>query len=116
MGSVMQKISGLFLICHCIPVRFDLSGEMHFLFLRSRLLASQIQQDMWKAVQDLRGFLPVIEIKKGTDDLSVLAGGQLNYPLHLGLVEVRLRQPFHDPQMRTRWLKFSTKKAKVLGC
>ena len=67
-------------------------------------------------MQNLCRFLPAIEIKKGTDYLSVLAGGQLNYPLHLGPVEVRLRQLLHDLQMRTRRLQFSTIKAEVVGC
>ena len=116
MGWGMQKISGAFLICHYISVRFDLSVETHFLYLRFRLLASQIREDMWKAIQNLCGFLPAIEIKKGTDDLSVLAGGRLNCPVHITLVEVRLRKLLHDPQMRTRSLQFSTIKVEVVGC
>ena len=71
---------------------------------------------MWKVLQNLRGFLPTFEIKKGTGDLSFLAGGQLTCPVHLGPVEVRLPELLHDPQMRTRSLQFSTIKAEVLGC
>ena len=67
-------------------------------------------------MQNLRGFLPTIEIKRGTGDLSFLAGGQLTCPVHLGPVEVRLLELLHDPQMRTRSLQFSTIKAEVLGC
>ena len=112
----MQKISGVFLICHCIPVRFDFSVEEHFLFLCFRLLASQIRQEMWKIMQNLRRFLPIIEIKKGTDDLSFLERGQLNCPVHLGTVEVHLRELLHYPKMPTRSLQFSTIKAEVVGC
>ena len=112
----MQKISGVFLICHCILVRFDVSVEEHFLFIRFRLLASQIRQEIWKIMQNLHGFLPGIEIKKGTDDLSFLAEVQLNCPVHLGPVEVHLCELSHYPQMPTRSLQFSTIKAEVVGC
>ena len=116
MGWGMQKISGAFLICHYIPVRFDLSVETHFLFLSFRLLASQIREDMQKAMQSLRGFLSAIEIKKGTDDLSALAGGRLNCPVHLAPVEVCLHELLHGPQIRARSPQFSTIKAEVVGC
>ena len=67
-------------------------------------------------MQKVRGFLSGIQIKKGTDDLSFLAVGQLNCPVHLGPVEVHLRELSHFPQMPTRSLQFSTIKAEVVGC
>ena len=116
MGWVMQKTSGTFLICRRIPISFCFCVETHVPFLRLGLLASQIRQDMWKAMQNPRGFLSAVKIKKGTDDLYVLVGGQLNCPVHLGSVEMRLREPLNYPQMRTWWLQFAAIKAEAVGC
>ena len=116
MGCVMQKTSGNFLICRRISVRFGLSVETRFPFLRLGLLAYQIRQGMWRALQILCGLLPAVDIKKRTNDLSLLAVGQFNYPVHLGSGEVRLRELLCDPQMQTRWLKFATIKAEAVGC
>ena len=116
MGCVMQKTSGTFLICRRISVRFYLSVVTRFPFLRLGLLAYQIRQGMWRAVQILCGLLAAVDIKKGTDDLFLLGAGQLNYSVHLGSGEVRLLELLYDPQMRTRWLQFATIKAEAVGC
>ena len=116
MAWAVQKVSGMFLICQRIPVRFDACAETRFPFLRICLLVGQIRQGMWRASQNSRGFFSAFAIKKGTDHLTLWVRVQLNYHEHLGPVEVRLRELLHKSQMRTPWLQFGVIKAEVLGC
>ena len=96
MGWVMQKTLFTFLICRRTPVRFGFCVEMRFPFFGMGLLARQILQGRWRALQNLRGFLPAFEIKKGTYHLSLWAGGQLNYLMRLVSAKVRLRELLHE--------------------
>ena len=116
MGWVMRKTSGMFLVRLRILVRFDLCVEARFPYVGMRLLSRQIRQGMWREFQNQRGFLPVFEIKKGSGDLPLLVGGQLNCFVHLGSAEVRLRELLHELQMRTRWLQFAAIKAELVRC
>ena len=72
---VTQNASETVLIRRQTPVRFDLCVEEQFLFCQMNRVAHQIRHDMWGTSQNLCGFLPVIEIKIDTDDLSVREGG-----------------------------------------
>ena len=71
---VTQNASETVLIRRQTPVRFDLCAEARFPFFQMNRVAHQIRQDMWESLQNLRGFLPVVEIRIDTDDLSVREG------------------------------------------
>ena len=116
MGWVMQKTLFTFLICRRTPVRFGFCVEMRFPFFGMGLLARQILQGRWRALQNLRGFLPAFEINKRTDQLSLWAGEQFNYLVHLGSARVRLHELLPACQMRTPWLQLGVNKAEVLRC
>ena len=109
MGWVMQKASGMFLICRCVLLRFDLCVETFSPFLGMVLLTRKLRQGIWRAPQNLRGFLPAFEINKRTDHLSLWAGGQLNYLVRLVSAKVRLRELLHEPRvynlarLKQRW-------------
>ena len=71
---VTQNASETVLIRRQTPVRFDHCVETRFPFCQMNRVAHQIRQDMWGTLQNLRGFLPVVEIRIDTDDLSVREG------------------------------------------
>ena len=116
MGWVMQKTSSMFLIFRRVLVRFYLCIETFSPFLGMGLVTRELWQGIWCAPQNLRGFLPAFEINKRTDQLSLWAGEQFNYLVHLGSAKVRLHELLPACQMRTPWLQLGVNKAEVLRC
>lgn len=84
--------------------RFDVEASARFPDANRRRLASQIRQDMWRRLQRLRGFRPVVEITRDAHGLAVRAGGAID-----GRVPPAARAALHDllsdPGLRARWLR-----------
>ena len=51
-----------FTVARRLPARFDISRELLMPLMSAPRLAHQIRQDMWRKLQSIRGFLPVVEI------------------------------------------------------
>lgn len=89
-----------------IPVRFDVA--VCTVLPRANLLrlAHQIRQDMWRALQRVRGFSPVVEICAFEEEAHVRAGGRV-----LGAVSPatgpRIADILEDTANRARWLRFA---------
>lgn len=58
-----------------LPPRFDISACAKFPLLRKSRLAHQVRQDVWRALQGVRGFSPVIRIDTFSDHMVLTAGG-----------------------------------------
>ena len=106
MGWITQKTSERVLVCRRLPARFDLSVEAYFPLCRMGRLAHQIRQDMWRAMQRVRGFSPVVEIRSFEEEVHVRAGGRV-----LGAVSPatgpRIADILEDTANRARWLRFA---------
>ena len=61
-----------------LPARFDVSSTAHFPAVQPLPLASQIRQDLWRMLQSLRGFSPVVQVVPDGEGLRVEAGGQVH--------------------------------------
>ena len=68
-----------------LPARFDLCVETTLPLMSRRKLALQIRQDMWRVLQNLRGFLPAVSVTRLGDGVQVRAGGQFTCPVHISL-------------------------------
>ena len=79
-------------------------------------LAHQIRQDMWRALQNLRGFMPIVEVTRARDHLIVHAGRQLNCVAHIAFANERLCALLTDQDLRARWLRFAALKAEKKAC
>lgn len=87
-----------------LPVRWDVSASAPFPRLHKRRLAEQVRQDMWRMLQDLRGFSPVVQVAGSGEDLTVTAGGAvLARVFPKTRVEARLVELLTDPARRARW-------------
>ncbi len=115
-GRSSKKALDMLLIFRRTPVRFDLCVGARCLSCRMNYVGHQIRQDIWRALQNLRRFLPVVEIGIVTDNLSLRAGGQLTFLVNLVSAEERPCTPLHDSQIRTRCLHFAAIKAEVVRC
>lgn len=87
-----------------VPPRFDLSAARRFPPLRRRALAHEIRKDVWRALRDLRGFTPVVEVSRLTDGLFVRAGGACAAALP-AIAAVRLAAVLDCPARRARWVR-----------
>lgn len=86
-----------------LPVRFDLVAEADFAPGRRLRLASQIRQDMWRKLQGLRGFSPVVEVTQTEIGLHVRAGGALPKGPNPAYAVSQLETLLADPALRARW-------------
>lgn len=88
------------------PPRLDVVATGDFPPVRRGRLARQIRQDLWRMLQGLRGFSPVIEVDATACGLRVRAGGRLVAPAPSG-VESRIKDLLDSPGHRARWLTWA---------
>ena len=90
-----------------LPVRLDVFAET-LLPSGSRLrLAQQVRQDMWRRLQGLRGFLPVVCVTQEGDMCRVVAGGRVDGRFPKSQTEKAISDMLTDPQLRARWSAFA---------
>nr|WP_043768801.1 hypothetical protein [Roseivivax isoporae] len=89
------------------PPRFDVSATARLPHANLHRLARAVRQDLWRKLQGLRGFSPVVEIERQGDDLSIRAGGRLHDRQFPPDVEERIRDLLHSADARARWLSWA---------
>ncbi|MCV6585187.1 MAG: hypothetical protein OIF47_06605 [Marinibacterium sp.] len=72
-------------------------------------LAHQIRQDLWRALQRLRGYSPVVRIELFDDRIHVRAGGRALTPVPSD-VALRIARVLDDPKNRARWMRFARRR------
>ena len=101
---ILQE-EGALTLARRLPPRFDLAVEAAFPPARKGRLAHQIRQDLWRCLQHLRGFCPVVRVEEDGAHLKVRAGGAVlarSFPKHQA--EARIAALLADPAHRARWL------------
>lgn len=90
--------------------RFDFVVETSLPNTSRHRVAHQIRQDMWRALQSLRGFSPLIEVTRTEVGLSVKAGGQVNgnFPRELAIEIVE--NLVSNSKNRARWERYAALK------
>ncbi|WP_138465066.1 hypothetical protein [Poseidonocella sp. HB161398] len=93
------------LLCRPGRGRLDIAAGAAFPALRPVVLAHEIRKDLWRMLQDLRGFSPVVEIRATAAGLEVRAGGEMSGgvqpPPGIG---ARIGGLLEDPRKRARWI------------
>ena len=86
------------------PPMFDLAASDAFPACARLRLAQQIRQDLWRALQNVRGFSPVVAVARADGGLWVTAGGRCTgaVPATAG---ARAAALLADPGLRRRWVK-----------
>lgn len=91
-----------------VPARFDVAAETVLPSGDPLRLAHQIRQDMWRKLQRLRGFSPVVEITAEGQGLRVRAGGQV-----MGRVPAnaaaQITEVLENPARRARWVRHASR-------
>ena len=87
-----------------LPVRFDLSSQVVLPNARKLYLAQQIRQDLWRRLQNLRGFAPVVRIENHVGGVLVTAGGQIDGMVNRNRCEAQIQCLLTDEGLQARWL------------
>ncbi|MGR3678014.1 MAG: hypothetical protein ACU0AZ_08520 [Paracoccaceae bacterium] len=108
---IQRDATGLTL-ARALPARFDVSAETVLPLGDPLLLAHQIRQDMWRALQNLRGFSPVVRIDVGEAEVQVIAGGRVSGRVPATTVG-RIAEVLETPANRQRWQRYACRKGSV---
>jgi hypothetical protein len=91
------------------PARFDVSAQTRLPAgpRRNRLsVAQQIRQDLWRCLQGVRGFSPVVAVTHADGGMLVRAGGRLACGgVSIGPITARIEALLAEEALRARWVR-----------
>lgn len=100
---ITQEAGSVTLSRH-LPARFDVAAHTHLPPARPVRLAHQIRQDLWRALQRVRGFSPVVRLEPTGTGWTVTAGGRALGPMSPHITQV-IETLLNDPTKRARWVR-----------
>lgn len=86
-----------------LPARFDVSAETDLPAGNPVRFAHQIRQDMWRLLQSLRGYSPVVRLTAHGEGWRVIAGGRVQGAIPPGTAE-RISDLLENQSKRARWV------------
>ena len=86
-----------------LPVRFDLAVEGWLPEASRTCVAHRLRQDMWRELQDLRGFAPAVQVWRVPGGLHVRAGGSVAVRFPRAAAKARIAALLQDPARVARW-------------
>ncbi|MEL7099527.1 MAG: hypothetical protein AAGM84_11920 [Pseudomonadota bacterium] len=95
---------GTLTLARHLPPRFDVQASAHLPGARAVRLAHQVRQDLWRALQNVRGFSPVVRLEADGAGWHVTAGGRVMGRVPQGLAG-RIAALLEDPARRARWIR-----------
>lgn len=104
---------GSLTVARQVPPRFDVAVSVVLPPAEPLRLAQQIRQDMWRAVQAVRGFSPVVKVEAQGDSLLVTAGGRVAGRVP-GNLASEIKAVLEDEAKRSRWLRHARRDRKRL--
>ncbi|MGK7754607.1 MULTISPECIES: hypothetical protein [unclassified Roseovarius] len=99
--------AGVVTVARRVPVRMDVSAEARFGPVRKLALASQVRQDLWRALQNVRGFAPVVRVAETGEGVTVTAGGQIEGRHDRARLEEIIASLLADPRHVARWTRWA---------
>ncbi|GAA6207978.1 hypothetical protein NBRC116601_12710 [Cognatishimia sp. WU-CL00825] len=94
-------------VTRVLPVRFDVCAETTLPAGRVLKVAQQVRQDLWRKLQKLRGFSPVVCVVQAGTGLRVTAGGRIEATFHKPTVDALIAEVLADPRNRARWSNYA---------
>ena len=102
---ILRDEDGLTLTRH-LPARFDVSVEAEVPLCDAGRLARQVRQDMWRAMQRVRGFSPVVRVERLGDVMRVTAGGRVPAVARSD-AQHKIADVLDDSKRRARWVRWA---------
>ncbi|OIQ26847.1 MAG: hypothetical protein BM562_16150 [Alphaproteobacteria bacterium MedPE-SWcel] len=109
----ITRTEGELVLCRQRPARFDVLAVTTLPMGDPLRLAHQIRQDLWRALQRVRGFSPVVRLTRQGEAIRVEAGGRVARPVSPGLA-ARISEVLEHPATRRRWVAQAKRNAKGL--
>lgn len=106
-GFHILREAGAVTVARRVPVRFDISAEARFGPLRKLALASQVRQDLWRALRQVRGFAPVVRVAEDDSGVTVTAGGQVAGRHDRARLEETIAALLANPDHVARWTRWA---------
>ncbi|QQA41325.1 hypothetical protein [Pelagovum pacificum] len=103
---IVAEEAGRLVLARRWPAAFDVAAETRLPKAPGLRLAHQVRKDLWRALRDVRGFSPVVEIREEGDRLHLTAGGQVSGRAAPGL-SARISEVLEDGATRERWIAHS---------
>ena len=103
-GWHITKDEGQVTVSRQLPARFDVSANTQLAGGSAVRIAMQVRQDMWRALQGLRGFSPVVQVTLVDGALNIEAGGRVMGNV-ASTLEADIQTVLENPKNRARWLK-----------
>ena len=94
-----------------VPARFDVASEAVLPLGDKLRVAQQVRQDLWRALQNQRGFSPVVEVREQGEHLSIRAGGQCDRKVARAALETCISEVLNDSGKRARWVRFAQRRS-----
>lgn len=108
-GWWVARDAQVLVLARCWPPRWDVAARSVFPLCARLRLAQQIRQDMWRGLQRLRGFQPVVCVARDDHGMTVTAGGALPGPHPHGVADA-IAEILADPARRRRWIAHATRR------
>lgn len=93
-----------------LPPRFDVVAETVLPRANASRVAHQIRQDMWRALQQLRGFSPVVQVRTLEEGLHIRAGGRV-IGAPCPATQSRIADVLAHEGNRVRWVNYARQTA-----
>ncbi|WP_417262798.1 hypothetical protein [Celeribacter sp.] len=106
----MSEVDGALIVARRSPAHFDVAATTVIeggADLRKSRVAHQVRQDMWRALQSLRGLAPVVRVAVQGADLEITAGGMIAGRFPKQDSEARIQAVLDNPDNRARWVRFA---------
>ena len=106
-GFHILREEGAVTVARRVPVRFDVAAEAMFGRMGKLALAHQVRQDLWRVLQKVRGFAPVVRVTESERGLLVTAGGQIEGRFDRATLEERIAALLAHPEHVARWTRWA---------
>jgi hypothetical protein len=77
--------------------------------LRKSRIAHQVRQDLWRALQHLRGFAPAVQVRTLGGDLEITAGGAVYGRFPKANCEDLVAEVLECKTRQARWARFAVR-------
>ncbi|MBQ0748768.1 MAG: hypothetical protein KBT70_01090 [Roseovarius sp.] len=102
---IEDEEGGALTVARRVPVRFDLAVETVLAGTTGRRrLAHLVRQDLWRALQSLRGYAPAVRVRRDAQAMHVQAGGAVMGRFDRAGCEALIAQVLEDEANRVRWM------------
>ena len=103
-GWHVARRGDTFALSRRLPVRWDVEARAVLPDLGRRRLAHAVRQDMWRMLQDVRGFAPAVEVTRLANGCAVRAGGAVAGRVPASMAG-RIAALLADPVQRAKWTR-----------